>query len=93
MIFEITDKSKRNIRLTKERWKHINADHPEVAPLLEEVKTTLQIPTKITSFEYDETIHHYYRHRKENADYLQIVVKYLNGDGFIITAYLTKKIQ
>jgi hypothetical protein len=29
----------------------------------------------------------YYKNRKSKAKYLRVIVKYLNGEGFIITAY------
>ena len=59
----------------------------------EEIKTALAQPTKIAAVEYDEAVRHYYGYRKEQAEYLLVIVKYLNGEGFVITAYLTKKIQ
>ena len=30
MIFEIIDKTGRKIKLTKEQWKHIKREHPEI---------------------------------------------------------------
>jgi len=29
-IFEVKDKTKRKIYLTKERWSHITVEHPEI---------------------------------------------------------------
>ncbi len=43
-LFEIEDKSGRKIHLTKERWSHINQEHPEIADYLEEIKETLKNP-------------------------------------------------
>ena len=34
----------------------------------------------------------YYKDRKKKAKFLQVVVKYLNGDGFVITAYFVRQI-
>jgi|GEM_PF-4443251 len=42
-IFEIEDKSGRKIHLSDERWKHLNQDHPEVAPFLEDIKEMLSL--------------------------------------------------
>ena len=88
-IFEIEDKSGRKIHLLNERWKHINQEHPEVAPYLEELKEILKNPVKITAYEFDENIKYYYKYFKEreSAKYLLVIVKYLNYHGFIITAY------
>ena len=94
-IFESKDKSGRNIYLTDERWKHINKDHPEVAPYLEEIKETLKNPIKITAYEFDENVKYYYKYFKERekAKYLLVIVKYLNNYGFIITAYFVRYIK
>ncbi len=48
-VFEIKDKSGRKIHLSKERWTHINQEHPEVSNYLEEIKETIQSPLKMTS--------------------------------------------
>ncbi len=95
-IFEVEDKSGRKIHLSKERWSHINEEHPEVAPYLEEIKETLKNPVKITTYEFDENIKYYYKYLKEresDAKYLLVIVKYLNKHGFIITAYFVRHIK
>ena len=92
-IFEITDKSKRKVRLTTERWKHIQAEHPQIKNM-EELKTALTDPLKITPSKHDpEQVSYYYHYNKPLKRYLFVAVKYLNGDGFIITAYYMRKIQ
>ena len=95
-VFEITDKSGRKIHLSKERWTHINEEHPEISPYLEELHEVLRKPDKITSFEFDDDVRYYYRYlkqRKHAAKYLLVIVKYLNEEGFIITAYFVKSIK
>src|SRR3989338_10029094 len=95
-IFQTTDKSGREISLSKERCMHINQEHPEVSDYLEEIKETLKTPTKIKTYEYDEDIRYYYKYyknRESAAKYLTITNKYLNGDGFIITAYFVRNIK
>ena len=92
-VFEIIDKSGRKIHLSKERWIHINEEHPEISPYLEELQEALKRPDKIASFEYDEDVRYYYKylkHRKQTAKHLLLIVKYLNGEGFIITAYFVR---
>ena len=92
-IFEIVDKSKRKIRLTKERWKHITEEHPRINNL-EEIKETIVNPLKITSSKYEpNNVCYYYHYNKKIKRYLMVVVKYLNGDGFIITSYYMRNIQ
>lgn len=92
-IFEVIDKSGRKIRLPQERWKHIQAEHLRIKDP-EELKQTLINPLKITSSKYDpENVCYYYRYNKNIKRYLFIAVKYLNGDGFVITSYYMRKIQ
>ncbi|MBI2558547.1 hypothetical protein HYW20_04445 [Candidatus Woesearchaeota archaeon] len=94
-IFEVEDKSGRKIHLSDERWKHLNQEHPEVAPYLEDIKETLKNPVKITEYELDENVRYYYKYFKEreSAKYLLVIVKYLNEHGFIITAYFVRNIK
>ena len=95
-IFEINDKSGRNIYLSRERWAHLNQEHPEIAPYSEEIKETLKNPLKIALYEYDRDVRYYYRYLKERnseAKFMLVLVKYLNGEGFIITAYFVKRIK
>lgn len=96
LVFAIKDKTGRDIRLTKERWEHINKEHSEIAPYLEEIKEALQNPLKIQPYESDEKVKYYYRylkHRESPSKYLLVIVKYLNGEGFIITAYFVRHIK
>jgi len=95
-VFKIKDKTNREIRLTKERWSHINEEHPEIAQHIEDIKETLKTPFKIISYNDDENVKYYYKYlknRKPTAKYLLLIVKYLNGEGFIITAYFVKNIK
>lgn len=93
-ILEIKDKSGRNIYLTKERWNHVQK-HPEMSDQIENIKDTLTRPLTIRRFEYDEGVRYYYSYFKNRtvAKYLLVIVKYLNGKGFIISAYYTDKIE
>ena len=78
-IINIIDKSKRQIHLSDERWKHIHK-HPESGEyFLERVKETLRKPDKIIQFEFDVQVHFYFRYYKDRREYLFISVKYLNG--------------
>jgi len=90
-LFEAMDKTGRRIYLTDERWAHINEEHPEVSRYMEEFQELLKNPTKVRPSQFDAKIHHFYKYYKSNAKYLLLIVKYLNGEGFIITAYFTRK--
>ena len=95
-VFEVKDKLGKNIRLTKERWGHITSPsslHPYMTNYLEEVKQTLLNPDIIVLNKFDETKMNYYKYIKERGEYLLVGVKYLNGKGFVTTAFMTRKVK
>lgn len=92
IIFEVIDKTNRKVHLSKERWSHIRMEHPEIIDT-EEIKQVLIDPVKILESERDPTVKWYYVYKKQRKRYLKISVKYLNGEGYIITAHYTTKIQ
>ncbi len=92
VLFIITDKSGREIRLTKKQWNHI-CEHAEMAGEIESIKETILHPDTILISHRDQYIHYHFRHYKEKRKYLLVAVKYLNGDGFIITSFYTSKIR
>ena len=94
IVFEVTDKSGRTIHLSNERWKHVNQEHPEVAPHVQDIKDALVHPTKIVPYEEDDKVNYYYRYFKQRqSKYMLVIVKYLNSHGFIITAYFVRNIK
>lgn len=96
IIFEVVDKTGRKIRLTDKQWKHILKRHPDMINYLEEIKETLKNPIRISDYNIDEEVRYYYKffkHKIGPYKYLMISIKYLNGEGFIITAYFEKYIK
>jgi len=92
VIFVIKDKTGRTITLRKDRWSHI-LKHPEMTNQQERIKETLEKPYKIIRLEGDENVTFYFRYYKDFKQYLMIMVRYLNGQGFIITGFYTDKIK
>ena len=95
IIFEVTDKTGRKIRLTKERWSYIRKKHPEVETH-EEIEEGIKKSDKITFSDSDDTVHYfykYYKNKKGKLKFLKTAVKYLNGEGFVVTAYYIGKIR
>lgn len=93
-VFEIVDKLGIKIHLSNERWKHIQK-HPKMNEQLENIKSILQNPITIRYFEDDESVRYFYREFKNNIPnekYLLVSVKYLNGNGFVVTSFFTNKI-
>ena len=91
-VFEIEDKNKKVIYLTKERWAHIQR-HPSMLNKIDAIKEALQHPDKITPFEFDPNVRFFYKYHKSRKEYLFASVKYLNGEGFVITSFFTNKIK
>jgi thymidylate synthase ThyX len=90
-IFEVIDKTGRQIRLTKKQFEHVIC-HKGMENYIEEIKDALENPLRIISHEAGNLFDYfnYYKNRKQKAKYLQVVVKYLNGKGFVLTAYFVR---
>ena len=73
--------------MTEERWYHIVENHDELAGLSDEVLLTVEDPDYIVKGWKDELL----AVRKFVGD--KVVYKKLENDGFIITAFLTKKVN
>jgi len=78
------------IRLTDERWVHITEEHNELAGMRREVLETITDPVQIFSGNYGELLA---IREIESGKYLVVVYRELQHDGFIITAFLTRRIQ
>ena len=92
-IFEIKDKSGRKIHLSKERWSHIVTEHYKLGSKIEDIKDTLTNPLTIRQSKYREDVVFYYRYHKNLSKHLLVSVKYLNGEGYVITAFYTRKLE
>ncbi len=93
-IFEIKDKEGRLLYLSKERLKHIQK-HPHMHDPIENIKLVLNNPTAIRYNEEEYKVIYYYKEFKDKEPrerYLLVSVKYLNGNGFIVTSFFTNKI-
>jgi len=83
----------RKVRLTRAQWNHIIFRHRELKGQEEKVKQTLQEPEIVFYSESDDNYHYYRLYSKTpvSKKYLLIIVKHLNGEGFIITAFFSEK--
>lgn len=96
IIFEIEDKFHKRIYLSKERWNHIITEHPEISNKVSLIQEILTKPLIVKESEYDSKVKWFYlyeKNRNSPAKYLFVSVKYLNGEGFIITIFYTAKIR
>lgn len=95
MIY-FTDIHERQIRLSEERKKHIEEDHPEMREQTEKIVETLKNPEIIKESSADSSVELFYRFYTDTPveeKYLCIVVKVLEEDLFIITAYFTDRVK
>ncbi|MEK6577094.1 MAG: PBECR2 nuclease fold domain-containing protein [Nitrospirota bacterium] len=77
------------IRLTEERWLHVTEEHSEMAGYYFEVLETVQDPAAIYEGKAGEL---FATKEIEPGKYMVVVYKEESKeDGFIITAFLTKK--
>jgi len=83
------------IRLTDERLAHI-LDHPEMVSMEAAVEETLLQPERVVQSFSDPQAHLYYRYYFRTivgGKFLCVVVKALDADAFVLTAYLTDRIK
>ncbi len=91
-LLEVKAASGKVIRTTKSHWDLISKlKHPEIEGKETEVKNCLTNPVEIRKSSEDPEVYLYYSPYVQY--YICVVARYLNGDGFIITAYITDKIK
>ncbi len=86
-------KNKVPIRLTEERWHHISTGHPEIAGYYYEILETIENPICV----YEGTSNACIAvSEKQDLSGKFIVVIYKEmepADGFVITAFISNKVQ
>ena len=92
LLFQVMSKLDKKIRVTKRYWDKITTiKHPGMKNKEMMVAKTLEAPTEIRQSKSDDSVFLYYRPVEEYHN--AVVVKHLNGEGFIITTYITDKIK
>lgn len=79
-----------SIRLTDERWAHIIEEHCELAGLRLEVLEAVARPERILAGGEGEKLA---IREQEPGKFLVVVYRELDHDGFIITAFLTRRVH
>ncbi len=83
------------VRLTEERLAHI-LEHPEMRGMETRIPDTLSTPVQVVESLSDVQARLYYRFyvgTRIGNRYLCVVVKVLETDAFVVTAYLTDKVK
>ncbi|WP_420264096.1 DUF4258 domain-containing protein [Candidatus Magnetominusculus dajiuhuensis] len=90
--FVVEAVSGRAIRTTYRHWDLITkTKHPEIENKEVEVRECLLNPIEIRRSSEDDNVCLYYL--PLDKYFICVVVRHLNGDGFIITAYITDKVK
>ncbi len=91
----LTDYQGQSLRLTPERLTHI-LQHPEMVLMEDKIEETLHLPEQVRRSNTDPTVllnYRYYENTLVGNKWLCVAIKYINGDAFLLTAYLTHRIK
>lgn len=86
----------RSVRLTEERRRHIEGDHPEMRGQIERIGETLMDPDIIVRSRSDRDVELFFKHytlTPVSEKYMCVVAKTLQSDAFIVTAYYTDRVK
>ena len=88
---EVKSKLGKSIRITDSYWEYIaRIKHREMASLKGAMLEALKLPFEVRRSQKDPSVHLYYQRHEDKL--LCVVARHLNEEGFIITAYLTRKV-
>lgn len=90
MIDRAVSKHGVSVRLTDERWAHVTEEHCELAGLRRDVLDTIARPERILAGGDGELMA---VRELEEGKHLVAIYRELKGDGFLITAFLTRRIR
>ncbi|MCZ7584975.1 MAG: PBECR2 nuclease fold domain-containing protein [Deltaproteobacteria bacterium] len=85
----------RHVRLSSVQWTHILERHPEMAGQQEKFTETLREPEAVL-YDRDEENYQYLKRFRQSPvtdKFLLLVVRHLNGDGFVITAFFVSRVR
>jgi hypothetical protein len=88
MLAVVLSKNGVPIRLTDERWMHITEEHGELAGLRLEVLEAIAEPARVLEGREGELLA---VHELEPGKDLVAVYRELEQDGFVITAFVTRR--
>lgn len=93
-MIRIGDCFGREVRLTDQRLAHI-LERAEMRGMRNDIIRTLQAPAEVRISRSDATVRLFYEFYSQTigGKWLCVVVKYLDDDAFVITAYLTDKLK
>lgn len=90
MVDRIVSKGEIGIRLTDERWAHITEEHGELAGMRAAVCETVSSPDRVLLGGDGELLA---VREVDVAKHLVVVYREQRYDGFVITAFLTRRVR
>lgn len=91
LLFNILSPLGFTVRTNRGYWQKIVLKHPDIKDRIDEIKNTLRDPIEMRESSRDENILLFYGAKEKY--WMVVVVRCLNGEGFIITAYRTDAIK
>ena len=92
IYFEVISRLGKRIRVTENHWNFIaRYKHLEIEGKEREVQEAIIDPDAVRISQEDEEVYLYYK--KFGKLFVCVVCRHLNGEGFIITCYLTNKVK
>lgn len=93
LLFEVLTPLGFTVRVSKNYWQIITTiKHPIMAGRAADVQTTLHQPDMIRQSRSDAAVYLFYKTERVGR-WICAVAKRLNGDGFLITTYVTDAIK
>lgn len=94
-VFEVKAYDRRRIRFTQVQWLHTVFFHPEVEGEHRRIRKTLENPEIVVEGATNDTkiCYRLFKSTPVTSKYLAVVVRVLNQEGFIITAYFTERVR
>lgn len=93
LLFRVLTPLSFYVRVTHSYWEYIvTVKHPAMTGRQQDVKGTLQNPDEIRVSRSDSNVYLFYKSEKVSR-WVCAVAKRLNGEGFLITTYLTDAIK
>jgi hypothetical protein len=80
-----------SVRTTSSYWELILRKHPEVSGKESAIQDCLRKPAQVRHSKQDRTVYLFYA--SDPPYYIVVVAKRLNGEGFMITSYLSDKVK
>jgi len=95
VLFEVKSYDGKRIRLTQVQWLHTVFFHPEVEGEQDKIKHVLKEPEVVVEGATVDTriCYRMFRATPVSRKYLAVLVKVLDGEGFIMTSYFTERVR